>query len=117
MSDLRLPPEILDRVIDFLHDDLDALKQCSLVTRSFVPRTRTHLFVHINFESDDDLDAWKRAFPDHANSPARHARSLSLGCPDFIATADLGEGGWVRSFSNLVRLEVDIVVVPCSQRG
>ncbi|KAF9789269.1 hypothetical protein BJ322DRAFT_977721, partial [Thelephora terrestris] len=53
-----LPPEILDRVIDFLHDDLDALKQCSLVTRSFVPRTRTHLFVHINFESDDDLDAW-----------------------------------------------------------
>jgi len=27
----------------------------------------------------------------------------------------LGEGGWIRSFSNLTRLEVDIVSVPCSQ--
>lgn len=108
MSNPHLPPEILDRVIDFVHDDLETLKQCSLVTKSLVPRARTHLFVYIKFESNDDLEAWKRAFPDRANSPAHHTRCLSLECPDDIPAADMEEGGWIRSFSKLTRLEIEI---------
>lgn len=39
-----LPQELLDHVIDHLVDDHDSLKASSLVSRLFLPRTRTHLF-------------------------------------------------------------------------
>jgi hypothetical protein len=43
-----LPPEITDRIIDFLHDDRKALYACSLVCREWVPSSHTHLFWTIN---------------------------------------------------------------------
>jgi hypothetical protein len=39
-----LPQEITDHIIDFLHDDREALYACSLVCRKWVPSSRTHLF-------------------------------------------------------------------------
>ena len=71
----HLPPEILDSVIDLLHDEPETLKQCFLVSKSWVPRTRRHLFAYIKFRSASDLRSWKKAFPDVADSPksARNA--------------------------------------------
>ncbi|KAH9936910.1 hypothetical protein B0H21DRAFT_59553 [Amylocystis lapponica] len=40
----QLPPELLDRIIDFLYDDPAGLKACSITCRTCVPRTRFHLF-------------------------------------------------------------------------
>ena len=40
----HLPNEILDIIIDFLHDDQDALQTCSLVCKSWLPSTRFHRF-------------------------------------------------------------------------
>jgi hypothetical protein len=40
----KIPPEIFDIVIDHLHNDLDALKVCSLVCKSWLPSSRYHLF-------------------------------------------------------------------------
>lgn len=39
-----LPPELTDRIIDFLHDDSAALKACSLTCRAWLPRSRFHKF-------------------------------------------------------------------------
>lgn len=44
MTELELPPEICDSIIDELHDDRTALKTCSLISRMWVPRTRHWLF-------------------------------------------------------------------------
>ncbi|KAF9789295.1 hypothetical protein BJ322DRAFT_1000309, partial [Thelephora terrestris] len=44
MSNRFIPPEICDHIVDFLHDDPKTLKQCCLCSRSWVPRTRKHLF-------------------------------------------------------------------------
>jgi len=106
MSNPRLPREILDYTVDLLHDKQDALKQCCLVSKSWVPRTRKYLFARINFNHPDDLEAWKGTFPDPANSPAYHTRSLFVGCPRSVIAEDAEEGGWIRAFSRVVRFKV-----------
>ncbi|EMD30984.1 hypothetical protein CERSUDRAFT_60622, partial [Gelatoporia subvermispora B] len=40
------PPELTDRVIDYLHDDNTALGNCGLVCRAWLPSSRMHLFRH-----------------------------------------------------------------------
>jgi hypothetical protein len=39
----RLPAEMLDHVVDHLYDTEDALRNCCLVSKSWIPRTRKHL--------------------------------------------------------------------------
>jgi hypothetical protein len=39
-----LPPELIDAIIDLLHDDRSALATCALVRRSWVPASRHRLF-------------------------------------------------------------------------
>ncbi|KAF9645264.1 hypothetical protein BDM02DRAFT_3073690, partial [Thelephora ganbajun] len=45
----HLPPEILDYIVDLLHDEPETLKQCCLVSKSWVSRTRKHLFANVEF--------------------------------------------------------------------
>ncbi|TCD65446.1 hypothetical protein EIP91_002659 [Steccherinum ochraceum] len=40
----KLPVELTDYIIDFLHSNIPALKACSLTARAFLPRSRFHLF-------------------------------------------------------------------------
>ena len=107
MSDPHLPPEILDYVIDLLRNELETLKQCCLVSRSWVPRTRIHLFADIKFRSASDLESWMKTFPDVTNSPAHHAHTLFVGCPRHVVAADAEDGGWIRAFSGVKCLDTD----------
>ncbi|KAI3607018.1 hypothetical protein WG66_007874 [Moniliophthora roreri] len=43
-TDPRLPPELCDRIIDQYQDDKRALSACSLVCKSWLPRSRSILF-------------------------------------------------------------------------
>ncbi|KAK0447813.1 uncharacterized protein EV420DRAFT_1246316, partial [Desarmillaria tabescens] len=43
------PPELCDRIIDFLHRDHKALEACSLVCRAWIPASRFHLFECIHY--------------------------------------------------------------------
>ena len=101
-----LPPEITDSIVDLLRDEPGTLEQCCLVSKSWVPRTRTHLFSRIEFELPADVDAWKEIFPDPANSPGYYTHSLYIGCVEVFTITDTEEGGWIRAFSNVVRLRV-----------
>ncbi|KAF7352675.1 hypothetical protein MVEN_01233300 [Mycena venus] len=40
----RLPQELVDAILDYLASDFRSLKTCSLVCRSWLPRSRFHLF-------------------------------------------------------------------------
>ena len=102
----HLPPEILDCIIDLLHDQPETLNQCCLVSKSWVPRTRKHVFAYIEFRGDRAPEAWKKTFPDPTNSPAHHTHTLSIWCPWAVRVADAEEGGWIRAFSRVTRLEV-----------
>ncbi|KAJ7923804.1 hypothetical protein B0H13DRAFT_1526324, partial [Mycena leptocephala] len=40
----RMPPELSDRIIDFLWDSQPGLCTCSLVSSKWLPASRHHLF-------------------------------------------------------------------------
>jgi hypothetical protein len=102
MSNPRLPAETLDHIVDYLHDTKDALRNCSLVSKSWVPRTRKHLFADISLPTAKSLRSWKETFPDPSTSPARHAKTLIISCTVIDAEVD----GWITAFSRVVYLEV-----------
>ena len=107
MPQPHLPPEIIDYIIDFLHDQPDVLRNCCLVSKSFIDRTRKHLFRDIVFKwFHSTLEAWRETFPDSKKSPAHHARSLSVGCTNIVTDKDAKAGDWIESFSEVARLEL-----------
>ena len=81
------------------------LKNCCLVSKSWTPRARKHLFADITFRSADDLKSWKETFPNPLASPAYHTYILSVHCVRAVTTADAGPGGWLTGFSSVVYLE------------
>ena len=107
MSSPHLPAELLDHIVDILHNTVHELPNCCLVSKSWVPRTRKYLFANIRFPFAERLQSWKKTFPDPSTSPAHYTRTLSIDCPDVLTAADTGEGGWFRGFSQVERLEVD----------
>jgi len=102
MSNPPLPPEILDYIADFLHNNKQALRECCLVSKSWISRTRKHLFAHIAFSSPKILRSWKETFPDPSNSPAYHTHTLT--CSRSVADATAGD--WIAGFFHVVHLEV-----------
>lgn len=46
---MKLPLELIEKVIDDLHSDTHALALCSLVSRDWLPRSRFHLFQTVSF--------------------------------------------------------------------
>jgi hypothetical protein len=74
-----LPPEILDFIVDHLRDEPTTLKACCVVSKSWIHRTRKHLFASVEFRAPKShIELWKKTFPDPSNSPAHHTRSLSI---------------------------------------
>jgi len=107
MSNPYLPPEILDHIVNYLHDDQNALKGCCLVSKSWIPRTRKHLFAKVEFRSEEHLKSWKRMFPDPSTSPANFAKSLRVGCARAVTAADAEVAGWLTGFVRITHLGVE----------
>jgi hypothetical protein len=101
-----LPAEILDHVVDHLHDTRRVLRNCCLVSKSWVPRARRHLFAEIMFPTVRSMQLWKGRFPDPSMSPAHYAKILTIYCSQAITAADADVGGWIRGFSSVVHLEL-----------
>ena len=100
-----LPQEILDLVIDHLRDEPKTLQTCCVVSKAWVERTRKHLFVQVKFRPlRRRVCRWRETFPDPTNSPARHARTLSICHPQFITAADADT---ILTFCGVVHLNVD----------
>ena len=61
--------EIVDIIIDYLHDDFDTLKSCSLVCHAWLPASRFHLFDVVTCLRGQDATlkhflAWAMSSPD-----------------------------------------------------
>ena len=115
MSSPYLLPELVDLIVDLLHDADDALKNCSLVCKSWIPHTRQHLFANVEFRTAKDLQSWKSMFPNPSTSPAYYTRTLSITfCPD-ATTAGTEEGSWITTFSRVVHFEIGTHSDPASE--
>jgi hypothetical protein len=105
MPNPYLPPEILDHIVDHLHDTENALRNCCFVSKSWIPRTRKHLFANIGFHTAKRLQSWKETFRDPGTSPARYTKTLHIGSYVVLA-GDAEVGSLLEDFSRVVRLEV-----------
>ena len=110
----RLPEELMDSIVDLLRNDRKALKICCLVSKSWIPRARTHLFTDIEIPTVTRLQSWKTTFSDPNTSPARYTKFLYVKCPQAVAVADREEGGWIPTFS---RVECLSIFIPCLRAG
>lgn len=77
-SFVKLPKELIDIVVDYLYDDIEALKYCRLVHSSWVLTCRLHIFEHVAFHMLSDLESWVDIFPLVRESPAKQVQSLHL---------------------------------------
>jgi hypothetical protein len=100
-----LPQEILDLIIDRLHDKPATLKACCLVSKAWVQRAQKHLFIRIEFNPITcPVRRWRETFPDHTNSPAYNTRTLSFRIAEFITSADVDT---LLTFRNVTHLDVE----------
>ena len=81
------PREILDLIIDQLHDEPQALKSCCAVSKAWIYRTQKHLFNHVKFQ-DRHVSQWRETFPNPLGSPAHNTRILSIGLTGPATDAD-----------------------------
>ena len=116
MSAPALPPELLDHIIDLLHDSRAALRNCCLVSRSWIPCTVSEATSSPTsiFNTEGKLES-REIFPDPSTSPARYAKTLTIGRFQVFTAADAEAGGWISSFSYVERLEM--MVRPNGSRG
>ena len=56
---MRLPPELCDETIDYLWDDVDALRACSLTCQAWLPASRFHLFRNLRLRNADDVSRFR----------------------------------------------------------
>jgi len=113
MSNPRLPAELLDHVVDFLHDTKYALRSCCLVSKLWIPRTRMHLFADVTFLAETRLESWKETFPDPSTSPAHYTKTLFIDCL-LVTVSDAEAGGWIRSFSRVMHLKMLALGIGCT---
>jgi len=104
MSSRRIAPKVLEDIVDLLHDEKIVLRNCCLASKSWIQRTRKHLFADIEFHTKAHLQSWKDTFLDPATSPARYTKTLSINCPYHVTTEDVG---WIRTFSSVRRFKMD----------
>ena len=76
---VRLPQELLDRILDYLHDDKHSLGLCALASSALLPTARHH-----RFRAIDDPSACARLEPILANSPdlASSVKKVVFYCPN-----------------------------------
>ncbi|KAI0672680.1 hypothetical protein C8Q78DRAFT_1152127 [Trametes maxima] len=101
-----LPPELYDATIDYLEDDVESLRACGLACKTWLPRSRFHLFRSVRLRHADDVVRF-RALLASAPGVAHYVRKLSLVADYAGVTADgaaLEDDGWVDDAADLLPL-------------
>ena len=85
-----VPPEICDYVIDYLHNDKNTLKACSLTCRDWVPTSRYHLHYEVYLHKPELFTAFKRLLQ---ASPllGPYIRALRIGRLEKASRAELAQ--------------------------
>ena len=97
----RIPQELIDEILDYLATDSDfkSLQSCALVSKSWVPSCRRHLFHTVLF-TPRGMARWLEAFPVPEESPAHLVRELRFALGGrYSASQDLFE--YVQRFTNV----------------
>ena len=80
----RIPQDIIDEILDHLVTDSGAryLRTCALVSKSWIPSCRRHLFRVGSFTAAS-LREWLKKFPVPEDSPAHYVRDIWENLRDY----------------------------------
>ena len=102
-----VPQEIVDEILDHLSADSDSrsLQLCTLVSKSWIPSCRRHLFYTTHF-TPKSMVKWIEAFPVPEDSPAHHVRDLrfSIGGHNSIPEKFFGYTPWFTNVERVILL-------------
>ncbi|KAH6906540.1 hypothetical protein BKA70DRAFT_1287952 [Coprinopsis sp. MPI-PUGE-AT-0042] len=112
---LRLPQELVDHVVDHLHDDTATLRSCSRVSKAWLPTSRYHLFSRVTLQAwnGNGVDTFPSerckqllALIERAPEIANHIRELDIceGSPLHLANPDTHPTTWVTSEPALISI-------------
>ncbi|KAK0194957.1 hypothetical protein F5146DRAFT_266291 [Armillaria mellea] len=97
--------ELIDEIIDHLHDSPSALKACSLVARKFYPRTRVHLFRVADCRKPGSAPFFE--IPRDSFELLRCIKGVQLRCLDFFLPKHYTDTvDFLHSLSFPVRLSI-----------
>ena len=110
------PQEVVDDIIDHFQDDPSPkdLRACSLVTRSWVPRSRRSLFRDVSFPGKNRFERWCSAIPPGPDGIASYTRILRLSDPwgklmdPILLQKNLAHFASFRSLQSLAFFLVDL---------
>ena len=74
---MSLPPELINRILEYLTDDPQSLKAVSLVSTTWTTWCQAHLFESVRL-TPPALQRWLKDVSQDANGPASHTRTLAL---------------------------------------
>ncbi len=74
---LDLPQEVVDYIVDFLHDDIPALLRCSVLSHQWNDAARFHLFSSLELSGRQKLQGFE-GFIHNPNSIAVHVQRLRI---------------------------------------
>lgn len=97
MRSIRFPPELVDRVIDYLHDHPHTLKSISLVCRAWSAASQLHLFHTVNLSSETRSGSFLKVLQS-APKLAGHVRELRV--EQFRRRA----GRWIADSTTILEL-------------
>ena len=113
----QLPLELLEYIVDFLHDDDDALQTCSLTCRYLLPAARLHLFRKVALERVPDCLRFLEVLESSAStqaSVANYVRDIRLPFMALVSGTKGQRKGWrhelvrriLRDLCHLTRLRL-----------
>lgn len=74
---LEFPQNVIDNVIDHLHDCPADLCVCSLVARNWTARSQSYLFREV-YWTEDRVSGWCKKIRPHPDGPARNTTRLAV---------------------------------------
>ncbi|KAF9650119.1 hypothetical protein BDM02DRAFT_3141572 [Thelephora ganbajun] len=91
----ELPPELVDRIIDFLHDEPKALVACSLVAKSWTGTSRYHRFSSVRLIRNEDWARFQRLMK-MSPTMVHYMRHI---------TVDVTDARWISACMAFISLE------------
>jgi hypothetical protein len=95
----ELPLELIDRVIDFLHNDPKALAACSLVASSWIATSRYHRFSRVKLICPNDWTKLDRLV-EFSPTVVHYIRAVATD-----ATNNAPSAKWTAAFTSFTSLE------------
>jgi len=77
VAKMSLPPELIDHILEFLHDDRESLEAASLVAKAWTSWSQAHIFETLHL-TPINIQRWLKNISPDVDGPASHTRTLTL---------------------------------------